>query len=97
MKVDLMKPIRRKSTGEKVVIIPGGTYYYITDNKGYRLVFEEEVESYYENIPQKPKEFIVHLNQDGTGYVVSGVPCDIGCIRVIEWPKDAPLPDLPET
>lgn len=102
--IDLTKPIRRKGWNQHKATVYGPKYFVSPDSviEAPAWLTREELELYYENIPEprKPREF--HILTDVEGFVsqcteTSSVrPPGRARARAIEWPVDAPLPDWPE-
>jgi hypothetical protein len=99
--IDFTKPIRLKSEHRMIGRAYVGDRWCVVEwaNDGawpYRL---DEMETYFENIPEprKPREWFLYLHGNGERYVTR-VKQDIEgpeTVRVIEWPEGAPLPEWP--
>ena len=97
--IDPTKPIRRKRDKQQAVIskVRGYTKYYAEPYNEARAdgpMTLEELDHDYENIPEprKPREWGALIQKDN----IITVDSEVGLIRVIEWPKGAPLPEWPE-
>lgn len=95
--IDLTKPIRRKGSKRAEDLLDGDCVFFVSSKGDLRVLRLSELERDYENIPEprKPHRYsdkVVYVENQMSGFRTLVPPN----LSLIEWPKDAPLPDWPE-
>lgn len=95
--IDLTKPIRRKCDGMRVSVEKIHEFRVDVNGSVLEYATRRELEDAYENIPEprKPREWCLDLFSTKF-YACKEFVQPNARMRVIEWPRGAPLPEWPE-